>query len=145
MHHSTFLHTLIRDGKIKPVKQNKTITYHDPCYLGRANNIYETPRYILKKLFKNLKELKHNQSKSLCCGAGGGQIFKDSEKGKQDINLKRSQEILDTKADNVALACPFCMTMINDGLQEKGKKNIPVKDIAEWLMENQNHSNTKKT
>lgn len=141
MHHSAFLQTLIQDGKVKlkggGSYQGKKITYHDSCYLGRANNIYEAPREVLKALDADLVEMKRCRTTGLCCGAGGAQMFKEPEKGNKDINIERAEEALQTHATTVAVACPFCMTMMSDGIKNKERENdVKVKDLAEVIAEN---------
>jgi len=139
IHHSTFLQQLINEGKIKLTGgsfKGKKITYHDSCYLGRANNIYEAPREVLQALDADLVEMKRCRTTGLCCGAGGAQMFKEPEKGKKDINVARSEEALATGATTIAVACPFCMTMITDGVKNKEKENeVKVKDLAELIAE----------
>lgn len=142
IHHSTFLQQLIDEGKIKlkeggPFK-GKKITYHDSCYLGRANNIYEAPRNILEALDADLVEMKRCRSTGLCCGAGGAQMFKEPEPGKKDINIERIEEAIATQASTIAVACPFCMTMMNDGVKNKEREgDVKVKDLAELIAEAQ--------
>ena len=142
VHHTTFLQQLINEGKIKmkeggPFK-GKKITYHDSCYLGRANNIYEAPREVLASLDADLVEMKRCRTTGLCCGAGGAQMFKEPEKGKKDINIERSEEALHTGASTIAVACPFCMTMMSDGVKNKEKESeVKVKDVAELIAETQ--------
>lgn len=141
MHHSAFLQSLIQEGKVKlkggGSYQGKKITYHDSCYLGRANNIYEAPREVLKALDADLVEMKRCRTTGLCCGAGGAQMFKEPEKGKKDINIERAEEALQTQASTVAVACPFCMTMMSDGIKNKERENdVKVKDLAEVIAEN---------
>lgn len=138
IHHSTFLQQLINEGKIKLQGggefKGKKITYHDSCYLGRGNNIYEAPREILEALDAELVEMKRCKTKGLCCGAGGAQLFKEPEKGTKDINVERTEEALETGAQIIASACPFCMTMLSDGLKNKNKEEeIKVFDIAELI------------
>src|SRR5260221_1956680 len=139
-HHTSFLQEMINEGKIKikeggPFK-GKKITYHDSCYLGRANNIYEAPREVLQALDADLVEMKRCRTTGLCCGAGGAQMFKEPEKGKKDINISRSEEALATGASTIAVACPFCMTMMTDGVKNKEKENeVKVKDLAELIAE----------
>ena len=140
IHHSAFLQQLINDGKIRlkegGVFQGKRITYHDSCYLGRANNIYEAPRAVLRALDAELVEMKRCRSNGLCCGAGGAQMFKEPEKGRKDINMERTEEALSTGAKTIAVACPFCMTMISDGVKSKEKESdVKVKDLAELIAE----------
>lgn len=138
MHHSTFLQGLIDEGKIK-MKENgsfkgKKITYHDSCYLGRANNIYEAPREVLKALDVELTEMKHCRSKGMCCGAGGAQVFKEEEPGKIRVSTKRTQEALDTGAGILASNCPYCMTMLIDGLKaNEAEEKMEVLDLAEMV------------
>lgn len=138
LHHSQLLQQLIDEGRIKtkdgkPFK-GKKITFHDSCYLGRANNIYEAPREVLSILDAELIEMKRCKTKGLCCGAGGGQMFKDAEKGKKEVNIERIEEALDTGATTIASACPFCMTMMSDGVKNKElEEDVKVMDIAELI------------
>jgi len=136
IHHTQLLQELIESGKIKITDSNewagKTITYHDSCYLGRANGIYEAPRKVLESLSIELKEMKRCKSNGLCCGAGGAQMFKEEEKGDQRINTERANEALETKSNCVASACPFCNTMLTDGINNRTETtNTSVLDIAE--------------
>jgi Fe-S oxidoreductase len=140
IHHSTFLQQLINDGKIKLEGggsfKGKKITYHDSCYLGRANNVYEAPRVVLEALDADLVEMKRCRTTGLCCGAGGAQMFKDAEKGKKEINVERTEEALATGATTIAVACPFCMTMMSDGVKNKEREaDVKVKDLAELIAE----------
>lgn len=140
IHHSTFLQQLINDGKIKLTEggsfKGKKITYHDSCYLGRANNIYEAPREVLQALDADLVEMKRCRTTGLCCGAGGAQMFKEPEKGTKDINVERAEEAIGTGAKTIAVACPFCMTMMTDGVKNKEKEaEVVVKDLAELIAE----------
>jgi heterodisulfide reductase subunit D len=142
IHHSVFLQQLIREGRIKLEEggsfKGKKITYHDSCYLGRANGIYEAPREVLASLDADLVEMKRCRTTGLCCGAGGAQMFKEPEKGRKDINIERSEEALKTGATTIAVACPFCMTMMSDGVKNKEKEaEVKVKDIAELIAEAQ--------
>jgi len=142
VHHTTLLQQLINEGKIKMTEggsfKGKKITYHDSCYLGRANNIYEAPREVLKALDADLVEMKRSRKTGLCCGAGGAQMFKEPEKGNKDINIARTEEALATGATTVVVACPFCMTMITDGVKNKEKEaEVKVKDLAELIAEAQ--------
>ena len=137
MHHTQFIKSLLNDGRIS-VKggtfKGKRMTFHDPCYLGRANNVYEAPRNVLEKLDIELSEMKSCKQKGLCCGAGGAQMFKDAEKGDKEINIKRTEEALETKPDIIAAGCPFCNTMLSDGIKNKKKEDeIEVLDIAELI------------
>jgi heterodisulfide reductase subunit D len=142
VHHSQFLQDLIDQGKIKlnegGVFKGKKITYHDSCYLGRANNVYEAPRHVLEALDADLVEMKRCRTKGLCCGAGGAQMFKEPEPGKKDINIERTEEALATGASTIAVACPFCMTMMTDGVKNKERESdVKVKDLAELIAEAQ--------
>ena len=114
--------------------KGKKITYHDSCYIGRANNIYEAPRQVLEALDASLIEMKRCRSNGLCCGAGGAQMFKEEEKGDTRINLERTREALDTGATVIAAACPFCNTMMTDGVKNSNKEDeVQVLDIAELV------------
>jgi Fe-S oxidoreductase len=132
-----FLNRYIEEGKLKidsASLKNVSVTYHDPCYLGRANDIYDEPRSILKKLTGNLIEMHRNRSFALCCGAGGAQMFKEAEKGDKEIFIERTEDALKTEAKVIATACPFCMTMLTDGLKYKNKEEeIRNLDIAELI------------
>jgi heterodisulfide reductase subunit D len=132
-----FLKEKIDNGELKldssPLTEVK-ITYHDPCYLGRANDIYDEPRFILDKITGDLEEMERNKSFSLCCGAGGAQMFKEAEKGNKEIFIERIEDALRTEASVIATACPFCMTMMTDGLKYKNKEEeIRNLDIAELV------------
>lgn len=136
IHHSAFLQQMIDEGKIVMREgggfKGKRITYHDSCYLGRANDIYEAPRKVLEAMDVELVEMKRCRSKGLCCGAGGAQMFKEEEKGIKRINTERSGEALSTGAGIIAAACPFCNTMLTDGVKFLEKEDsIQVLDIAE--------------
>ncbi|WP_276368059.1 (Fe-S)-binding protein [Chryseolinea sp. H1M3-3] len=141
IHHSAFLQQLITEGKIKftgGAFKGKKITYHDSCYLGRANNIYEAPRSVLEALDADLVEMKRCRTTGLCCGAGGAQMFKEPEKGFKDINVERTEEAISTGATTIAVACPFCMTMMSDGVKNKNRESdVQVKDLAELIIEAQ--------
>jgi Fe-S oxidoreductase len=132
-----FLNSKLEDGKLKidPASlDNIAVTYHDPCYLGRANDLYEEPRRILSKLTGNLVEMERNRSFALCCGAGGAQMFKEAEKGDKEIFIERTEDALKTEAGVIATACPFCMTMLTDGLKYKNREEeIRNLDIAELI------------
>jgi len=138
IHHATFLQQLIAEGRIRMKEggdfKGKRITYHDSCYLGRANNIYEAPREVLAALDAELVEMKRCRTRGLCCGAGGAQMFKEEEKGTTRINLERSKEAVETGAGIIASACPFCNTMLTDGVKNEEKENdVAVLDIAELV------------
>lgn len=138
IHHSSFLQQLINEGRIRMKEagefKGKKITYHDSCYLGRANDIYEAPRQVLEVLDAELVEMKRCRSKGLCCGAGGAQMFKEEEKGNERVNVERSREALDTGAQVIAAACPFCNTMMTDGVKLAEKEeSVRVLDIAELI------------
>lgn len=129
----------IESGRLKlPAIEDKgvRITYHDPCYLGRANDIYETPRKVLRSLSAGLIEMDRNRSFALCCGAGGAQMFKEAEKGDKEVFIERTEEALKTGASVIATACPFCMTMMTDGIKYKNREeNVKNYDIAELVAE----------
>jgi heterodisulfide reductase subunit D len=136
IHHTQLIQQLINEGKLKAEGgesfKGKKITYHDPCYLGRGNNVYEAPRAALEILDSELVEMKRCKSNGLCCGAGGAQMFKEAEKGNKEINDERIDEAIATNATIVAAACPFCMTMLSDGVKHRDKEQeIKVLDIAE--------------
>jgi len=138
IHHTQFLQELIENGKIKFTDTNewkgKQITYHDSCYLGRANDIYEAPRKVLESLDMELIEMKRCKSKGLCCGAGGAQMFKEEEKGDKRINTERADEAIAAQTSYVASACHFCNTMLTDGIKNRKEEvNTEVLDIAEII------------
>jgi heterodisulfide reductase subunit D len=140
VHHATYLQELIDAGRIRLEEggsmKGKKITFHDSCYLGRANNIYEAPRQVLQALDADLVEMKSCRTNGLCCGAGGAQVFKEDEPGQTRINIARTEEAIATGASVVAAACPFCMIMWEDGVKQKGVENeIELKDIAELIAE----------
>lgn len=139
IHHTQLIQQLIDTGKLKTEDgasfTGKKITYHDPCYLGRGNQVYEAPRKALEILDAELVEMKRCKSNGLCCGAGGAQLFKEAEKGTKEINIERIEEAVATQANIVAAACPFCMTMLNDGVKHLQKEQqIEVLDIAEIVV-----------
>ena len=137
MHHTQFLKSLLDDGRLTVEGgkfKGKRITFHDPCYLGRANNVYEAPRDLLKKLEAELVEMKKCRKNGLCCGAGGAQMFKEPEPGNKDVNIERTEQALETKPDIIAAGCPFCNTMMTDGVKNKEKEDeIKVLDVAELI------------
>jgi heterodisulfide reductase subunit D len=136
LHHTQLLQQLINEGRIKMKGggefQGKKITYHDSCYIGRANGIYEAPREVLQALDGELVELKRCRTNGLCCGAGGAQMFKEDEPGTSRINTERTIDVLESGATVVAANCPFCITMLQDGIKEQEKQDqIHVYDLAE--------------
>ncbi len=136
IHHSQLIQQLIDEGKLRAEGgesfKGKKITFHDPCYLGRGNGIYEAPRAALEMLDAQLVEMKRCKVNGLCCGAGGAQMFKEPEPGRKDVNIERVEEALALNPQIVATSCPFCMTMINDGVKIKDQnENVDVLDIAE--------------
>ena len=135
IHHTQLLNDLIKNGRIKVQNESfkgKKITFHDPCYLGRANKEFKAPRNLIDSVKADLKEMKSCKEKGLCCGAGGAQMFKDAEKGNEEINIKRTKEAIDTNAKIIAAGCPFCNTMLSDGLKnQKAEQKVKVLDIAE--------------
>lgn len=136
VHHTQFLKGLLDEGRLSIEGgkfKGKRITFHDPCYLGRANDIYEAPRDLIKKLDAELVEMKNCRKKGLCCGAGGAQMFKDAEPGHKEINIERTEQAMETKPDIIAAACPFCNTMMTDGVKNKAEGQIQVTDIAELI------------
>jgi heterodisulfide reductase subunit D len=137
MHHTQFLKSLLNDGRLKVEGgkfKGKKITFHDPCYLGRANGEYEAPRDLLRKLEVELVEMKRCKTNGLCCGAGGAQMFKEPEAGSKDINVKRTEEAVETGASIVATGCPFCNTMMTDGVKHGEKEgDVEVMDVAEMI------------
>lgn len=140
IHHATFLQQLIDEGKIvmkeDGVFKGKKITYHDSCYLGRANGIYEAPRKVLEAMDVELVEMKRCKSNGLCCGAGGAQVFKEEEKGTTRINTERTKEAIGTGAKIIASNCPFCMTMLSDGVKANEKEEeVQVLDLAELIVQ----------
>lgn len=137
VHHTQFLKQLLTEGRITlkgGTFKGKRITFHDPCYLGRANGVYEAPRDLIRKLDAELVEMKSCKQRGLCCGAGGAQMFKEAEKGDKEVNIKRTEEALETQPEIIAAGCPFCNTMLTDGVKNKEKEaSIAVMDIAELL------------
>ncbi|SNR15082.1 (Fe-S)-binding protein [Tenacibaculum jejuense] len=141
-HHTQYISKLIADGRLSIEGENlknKRLTYHDPCYLGRANDVYETPRDLIRQLGVKSTEMKRHKSTALCCGAGGAQMFKEPEKGDMDINLLRTKDALETNPEIIATGCPYCNTMMTDGVKFNLKEDqIVVKDIAELIAEANN-------
>jgi Fe-S oxidoreductase len=137
-HHTEFISKLIEEGRIRIKKDNDlNITYHDSCYIGRINGIYEVPRKVLEEIGATISEMPRCKSKGLCCGAGGAQMFKEDEPGEKRINSERVEEIVNTKQKKVVANCPFCITMLQDGIKEKEMQNeIMVYDLAELVLNN---------
>ncbi|RXQ95660.1 (Fe-S)-binding protein [Ancylomarina salipaludis] len=135
INYTEFLDEQIKLGNLKLDSNpflNESITYHDPCYLGRGNKIYDAPRNIVKAVYGEVKEMKRCKSSALCCGAGGAQMFKDAEKGDKEVNIERIEDVLEQKVDKLATACPFCMTMLTDGIKFKNKEDeVENLDLAE--------------
>lgn len=138
VHHTELINSLMREGRIK-VKdggdfKGKRITFHDPCYLGRGNNVYEAPRELLTKLDGELVEMKRSRANGLCCGAGGAQMFKEAEPGNKEVNVERTEDALEVAPQVIATGCPFCNTMMTDGVKHFEKEaDIVVQDIAELI------------
>jgi heterodisulfide reductase subunit D len=138
LHHTQLIQDLINTGKLglegSETYKGKKITFHDPCYLGRANDVYEAPRSLIEKLDAELVEMKRCKSKGLCCGAGGAQMFKEAEPGTKEINIERTEDALETAAEIIATGCPFCNTMMTDGIKNVEKEDaIKVLDVAELI------------
>jgi len=137
IHHTQLINGLMKEGKLSVSGgdfKGKKITFHDPCYLGRANDVYEAPREVLQKLDAELVEMKNCKAKGLCCGAGGAQMFKEAEKGDKEVNVKRTEDVLETKSNIVATGCPFCNTMMTDGIKHFNKEeDVEVLDVAEMI------------
>ena len=141
-HHTQYIQKLISENRLQindATLKGKRLTFHDPCYLGRANDEYESPREIIRKLGANLTEMKRHKSTALCCGAGGAQMLKDAEKGDKEVNILRTEDALETNPQIIATGCPYCKTMMADGVKFKEKETeIVVKDIAELIAEANN-------
>jgi heterodisulfide reductase subunit D len=137
IHHTQFLKSLLDTGRLTIEGgqfKGKRITFHDPCYLGRANNVYEAPRELIEKLDAELVEMKRSKANGLCCGAGGAQMFKDAEPGNKEVNIERTEDALETQPEIIAAGCPFCNTMMTDGVKAKEKEGlIKVMDVAELI------------
>ena len=137
IHHTQLVQELIDQGKLKVQGgefKGKKIVFHDPCYLGRGNNVYEAPRKVIESLDTELVEMKRSRSKGLCCGAGGAQMFKEAEKGNKEVNIERTEEALQLNPDVIAVACPFCNTMMTDGVKHFNKEGqTKVLDVAELI------------
>lgn len=140
LHHTQLIQQLIQEGRIRleggGSYKGKKITFHDPCYLGRGNNEYEAPRELIRKLDAELVEMKRSRANGLCCGAGGAQMFKEAEPGNKEVNIERTEDALETQATVIAAGCPFCNTMMTDGVKHfEQENNIIVKDVAELIAE----------
>ncbi len=143
-HHTQYIQLLIEERRLslKGKISNQRITFHDPCYLGRANNEYDAPRKLLQNSGVQLVEMKRNKSRALCCGAGGAQMFKESEKGNKEINILRTEDALKTSPNIIVTACPYCNTMMEDGIKNKEKEQeVKVLDIAELIVNSENFEN----
>lgn len=140
VHHTQFINELLESGRLAiegGAFKGKKITYHDSCYLGRANGVYEAPRMIMERLDADLVEMKRCRSNGLCCGAGGAQMFKEAEPGNKEVNVERTEEALATGAEVIAVNCPFCMTMMRDGTKHFNKEGeVQVLDVAEIIVQN---------
>jgi Fe-S oxidoreductase len=141
VHHTQLLEDLLKEGRIKIEGgsfKGKKITFHDPCYLGRANDVYEAPRSVMVNLDAEIAEMKRSKANGLCCGAGGAQMFKEAEKGDKEINVERAEEALELKPDIIAVGCPFCNTMLTDGVKHFNKEDsVKVLDVAELIAQAQ--------
>ena len=137
-HHTEFIAELVSEGQftISANLKGTKVTYHDPCYLGRANGVYDSPRSLIKSLGVDVVEMKRSKSRSFCCGAGGAQMFKDAERGDKEINIDRTEEALALKPDIIATGCPFCNTMMTDGVKAVNEGAAEVLDIAELIANN---------
>ncbi|MEO6189841.1 MAG: (Fe-S)-binding protein [Saprospiraceae bacterium] len=137
IHHTQFLEQLISEGKIKiKEEEHEQISYHDSCYLGRANNVYEAPRNVINKLHSEIKEMKRSRKNGLCCGAGGAQMFKEDEPGLKRINEERIEEVILNGTTKLVANCPFCITMLQDGIKSKDQQDhIMVYDLSELILE----------
>ncbi|HLV42517.1 MAG TPA: (Fe-S)-binding protein [Brumimicrobium sp.] len=138
LHHTQLIQSLIKEGKLRveggDLFKGKRITFHDPCYLGRGNNVYDAPREMLQKLDAELVEMKNCKAKGTCCGAGGAQMFKEAEKGDKEVNVLRTEEAMEVEPDIIATGCPFCNTMMTDGVKNKDQEgNVQVIDVAELI------------
>lgn len=138
LHHTQFLQALLDQGKLKVqdgVFKGMKVTYHDSCYLGRANDLYTVPREVLQNLDIDLVEMGRSKSRGLCCGAGGAQMFKEDEPGEKRINVERTEEALDTGAKAIAVNCPFCLTMLRDGVSAREREEVMVYDLSELIIQ----------
>ncbi len=139
VHHTQLIQELLNTGKLKIEGgefKGKKITFHDPCYLGRGNGEYEAPRQLIQALDAELVEMKRCKTNGLCCGAGGAQMFKEAEKGDKEVNVERMEDVLAVKPSVIATGCPFCNTMMTDGVKHfEQEHTIAVKDIAELIAE----------
>ena len=142
IHHTQFIEELMSSGRLTldgNTYKGKRITFHDPCYLGRANSVYDAPRDVLKKTNATLIEMKRHKGTALCCGAGGAQMFKDAEPGNKEINVLRTEDALETQAEIIATGCPYCNTMMTDGIKAKEKEgSVTVLDVAELIANSEN-------
>jgi Fe-S oxidoreductase len=134
VHHAVFLEEMREKGKLPltAAAAGKTITYHDPCYLGRYNDVYDQPRSLLGAVGASAVEMPRCREKGLCCGAGGGRMWLEEDR-RQRVNAIRVAEALETGADTIATACPYCLVMLSDGLRERGEEEVQAKDVAELV------------
>lgn len=139
VHHTQMINELLESGRLAiegGAFKGKKITYHDSCYLGRANGVYEAPRMVIERLDADLVEMKRCKTNGLCCGAGGAQMFKEAEHGNKEVNVERTEDVIASGAEIVAVNCPFCNTMIKDGTKHFEKEEqIQVLDIAELVQQ----------
>ncbi|MEO6130724.1 MAG: (Fe-S)-binding protein [Saprospiraceae bacterium] len=138
IHHTQLLDQLLKEGRIKLKEDDNRapVTYHDSCYMGRANGVYEAPRNVIAALKVELQEMPRHASNGLCCGAGGAQMFKEDEPGRKRINTERIEEALGTNTKAVVSNCPFCLTMLSDGVKEKDKQGeFMVYDLSELVLQ----------
>ena len=145
IHHTQYIMELVKEGKLKfaDTKAYDSIAYHDSCYMGRYNDVYEEPRNSLKSVpGMNVIDPKRSRDKGLCCGAGGGQMFMEENQGKR-VNIERTEELISTGAKTIAVNCPFCMTMISDGVKMKDADDVQVKDVSEILLESMENGDGK--
>ena len=136
VHHTAFIKELVEGGRLVLKKQAENVTYHDSCYLGRINGVYDVPRELINDLGKEIKEVPRSRTNGMCCGAGGAQMFKENEPGEKRISVDRAEELISTGCTKVVVNCPFCTTMIQDGIAAKEKQDsVMVYDLSELIVE----------